>query len=256
MVYWYWRSNQVDLKVTAVTETELEGRHPTGVRYMEWMLPITPDNFYVIITSIGTISSYSNKWAPLYPIQVIQTNSNSTSRYVCIHGHVVVGINWKSNLIYTNTKHDDFTATGHKHLRSRCSQCEGCLRADCGQCTQCLDKKFGGPGRKKKACKYKKYNGIPKQTSSNSVQDCIDKLSSLADHRPVKSHASGVRPHTFTLLLTLTRCHQNLTHPGQAIITIIIIIIMCLQMHVLLACMRMQSILDALTIPYRLTIVS
>ena len=86
----------------------------------------------------------------------------------------------ESNL--THKHYDDFTATGHKHLRSRCGQCEGCLRADCGQCTECLDKKkFGGPGRKKKACKYKKCTAIPKQTSSNSLQDCIDKLSSLAD---------------------------------------------------------------------------
>ena len=32
-------------------------------------------------------------------------------------------------------------------------QCQGCLRSDCGDCTNCKDKKkFGGPGKKKKAC--------------------------------------------------------------------------------------------------------
>ena len=53
----------------------------------------------------------------------------------------------------------DTATTGRKHLHvRRCGQCEGCLRLDdCGQCAECLDKKkFGGPGRKKKACKYKK----------------------------------------------------------------------------------------------------
>ena len=98
---------------------------------------------------------------------------------MCVHGHVVVVINWKSNLTHTctNNFHSNWPQT-----RSRCGLCEGCLRVDCGQCIECLDKKkFGGPGRKKKACKYKKCTGIPKQTSSNSVQDCIDKLSSIAD---------------------------------------------------------------------------
>ena len=41
-------------------------------------------------------------------------------------------------------------------------------------------KKFGGPGRKKKACKYKKCSGITKQTN-NTIQEAIDKLSSFAD---------------------------------------------------------------------------
>lgn len=90
------------------------------------------------------------------------------------------------NLACTHAYTCDFTATSHKHLRSRCGQCEGCLRAsDCGQCVECLDKKkFGGPGRKKKACKYKKCTGISscKQTNGNSIQESINKLSSLADH--------------------------------------------------------------------------
>lgn len=45
---------------------------------------------------------------------------------------------------------------------SRCGKCEGCLRVDCGKCIYCLDKKkFGGPGRRKKACKHKNCNGLP-----------------------------------------------------------------------------------------------
>ena len=70
---------------------------------------------------------------------------------------------------------------GHKHLRSRCGHCEGCLKADCGKCTECLDKKkFGGPGRKKKACSYRKCFGVTKQKNLH-VQKSIDKLSSFAD---------------------------------------------------------------------------
>lgn len=37
-----------------------------------------------------------------------------------------------------------------------CGNCEGCIRPDCGTCLNCKDKKkFGGPGRKKQACKTK-----------------------------------------------------------------------------------------------------
>ena len=70
----------------------------------------------------------------------------------------------------------DTATTGRKHLHvRRCGQCEGCLRLDdCGQCAECLDmKKFGGPGRKKKACKYKKCS---KKTNCQSVQDTPSSL--------------------------------------------------------------------------------
>ena len=41
--------------------------------------------------------------------------------------------------------------------RKRCGTCEGCTRLDCGACIFCKDKtKFGGPGKKKKCCTYKK----------------------------------------------------------------------------------------------------
>jgi hypothetical protein len=35
----------------------------------------------------------------------------------------------------------------------KCGECEACVRDDCGECNPCLDKvKFGGAGRRKKAC--------------------------------------------------------------------------------------------------------
>lgn len=38
----------------------------------------------------------------------------------------------------------------------RCMHCNGCTRADCGECIYCKDKKkFGGPGKKKRACMLK-----------------------------------------------------------------------------------------------------
>ncbi len=46
---------------------------------------------------------------------------------------------------------------GKKPVLGQCGQCDGCLQEDCSQCIQCLDmKKFGGPGKKKKACKHRK----------------------------------------------------------------------------------------------------
>lgn len=41
--------------------------------------------------------------------------------------------------------------------RVRCGECEPCLREDCGTCVYCLKKKkFGGNGRAKNACKYRR----------------------------------------------------------------------------------------------------
>ena len=35
-------------------------------------------------------------------------------------------------------------------------QCDGCVKPDCGKCGNCKDKKkFGGPGKRKKACMEK-----------------------------------------------------------------------------------------------------
>ena len=38
-------------------------------------------------------------------------------------------------------------------IGGRCMQCVGCKSDDCGVCIFCKDKKkFGGPGKRKKAC--------------------------------------------------------------------------------------------------------
>lgn len=40
-----------------------------------------------------------------------------------------------------------------RRRRTRCKNCEACVRADCGECHFCKDmKKFGGPGRMKQSC--------------------------------------------------------------------------------------------------------
>ena len=50
------------------------------------------------------------------------------------------------------------TAKRHK----RCGQCTGCKTKDCGQCKFCKDMpKFGGLGRKKKPCVFRKCRGMP-----------------------------------------------------------------------------------------------
>ncbi|MBN38147.1 MAG: hypothetical protein CMI29_06720 [Opitutae bacterium] len=44
-----------------------------------------------------------------------------------------------------------------KHARLlRCGKCYWCMRRDCGKCPTCKDKrKFGGEGKKKKACLFR-----------------------------------------------------------------------------------------------------
>lgn len=41
--------------------------------------------------------------------------------------------------------------------RMRCGTCDNCLSTECGKCKYCLDKpKFGGTGRLRQSCIYKK----------------------------------------------------------------------------------------------------
>ena len=54
--------------------------------------------------------------------------------------------------------------------KGRCGHCIACTEPDCGVCSSCKDmKKFGGPGRKKKACIKRKCLG-GKQNSTEKVQ--------------------------------------------------------------------------------------
>ena len=46
---------------------------------------------------------------------------------------------------------------GSKQRRPKCNCCSGCLSKECGQCAACRDKsKFGGPGKMKQCCVYRK----------------------------------------------------------------------------------------------------
>lgn len=49
--------------------------------------------------------------------------------------------------------------------RKRCNECAGCTREDCGSCDTCKDmQKFGGTGRKKECCQYRKCTALQPTT--------------------------------------------------------------------------------------------
>ena len=51
------------------------------------------------------------------------------------------------------TKIDITTQYMYVRVGGRCMQCEGCCSVNCGVCIYCKDKKkFGGTGKRKKAC--------------------------------------------------------------------------------------------------------
>ena len=85
----------------------------------------------------------------------------------------------RSYLCTCTAKHNtnNFTA-GNK--RTRCGTCDGCLTSDCGKCKHCQDKKkFGGPGKLKKACLKRECHGmsqIASHTNTSSVTSATSKI--------------------------------------------------------------------------------
>ena len=62
-----------------------------------------------------------------------------------------------------------------KKRRINCGQCEGCKRDDCRLCVFCKDmKKFGGPAKKKKACKYRVCTTLKHQESDKIATADVD----------------------------------------------------------------------------------
>ena len=66
-------------------------------------------------------------------------STNSSSKYIMLN------------------KQTDMLATSGTRKRQHCGMCDGCKMQDCGKCPHCRDMiKFGGPGRKKQACVFRR----------------------------------------------------------------------------------------------------
>ena len=79
--------------------------------------------------------------------------------------------------------------TGKRRKRSRCGTCEGCINRDktqdCRQCRNCLDqKRYGGPGRLKKAC-------VRRSCAVMADQEC-----SSSNNNNNSSHSSSTSPNS------------------------------------------------------------
>jgi hypothetical protein len=57
------------------------------------------------------------------------------------------------------------------YARTRCGQCEACLKPDCGQCIECTrKKKFGGDGSSKQACLLRRCADLRAKASSGTIR--------------------------------------------------------------------------------------
>lgn len=100
--------------------------------------------------------------------------------------------------------------------RINCGQCEGCKRDDCGLCVFCKDmKKFGGPAKKKKACKYRVCTSLKYSESDQSatvdVDSSIQKLSGLVDKFRKLDKQS--------LIVVVILCYVRTRNPLSIVIT-------------------------------------
>lgn len=76
-----------------------------------------------------------------------------------------------------------------KTAMHRCGKCVGCVKSDCGTCVNCKDKKkFGGPGKRKQACKNKKCINMSGKKAQNEPSD-------KAKKHPLKDHSKSIDDH-------------------------------------------------------------
>ena len=83
--------------------------------------------------------------------------------------------------------------------RPRCGNCSGCLNLDCLQCRNCLDqKRYGGPGRLKKACNKRQCVMMTQLTASGAPSSAskadLSSSSTVGQVPLVSQLAMGVQP--------------------------------------------------------------
>jgi hypothetical protein len=85
--------------------------------------------------------------------------------------------------------------------RARCGSCDACQQDDCGKCPFCRDKtKFGGPGKKKKACIHRRC------THDSDSQK--PKLLQFNNLNPVTNTSDGTQPVKVEVLLSALTTSQ------------------------------------------------
>uniref|UniRef100_A0A1X7SRY8 CXXC-type domain-containing protein n=2 Tax=Amphimedon queenslandica TaxID=400682 RepID=A0A1X7SRY8_AMPQE len=118
------------------------------------------------------------------PDSALQCDTANGNTFVSFDEEQVKQVAKDDNKImsFISNPHSDSTAPNAKNIkyqteasqrtpeivkRGRCMKCEGCRRADCGECLYCKDeKKFGGPGKKKKACMKRVCIAVCEKTTS------------------------------------------------------------------------------------------
>lgn len=86
---------------------------------------------------------------------------------------------------YRNADNNDDNWNQESASRGRCGKCDACRRADCGRCTSCRGKvKFGGDGRSKQSCVYRKCHVLHAGSKKKSLGLDADELNDYDNYPP------------------------------------------------------------------------
>jgi hypothetical protein len=91
-----------------------------------------------------------------------------------------------------------------RSFRTRCGECEACVRQDCGSCNECVrKKKFGGDGSSKQACVHRRCSCLQERSSrlttpSNNTNSAVSSASNKNSNNKHRASSIAAGPSVYS----------------------------------------------------------
>lgn len=102
-----------------------------------------------VTTLVNTVISLVNTVTK--PNNIVTKLNNTVTKLTSVQVNIIILFYIHLDSMHVLCLHSENSKSRKRTMR--CGQCTGCKMEECGSCAYCKDmKKFGGPGKKKKAC--------------------------------------------------------------------------------------------------------